>query len=204
MRTLAAILLAMTLIAPAATAAPPAPERLVMKPYPGGPWKRITDKSNERGWIHEQIPASQSVATFSDILTDQGYATMAGGDPSEFLKARFANIQPACEGMRINGPTPRMEGGLPVAYAQVYCGRQAGQAFGVSIFYKAIGGGAALYSVSREFHVPASSVGGVLSFPKGHEAEAGALVRAQSAADSYLLKDVYVCGGRSDDLRCSK
>ena len=203
MRTLAAILLAATLLAPAASAAP-ATERLVMKPYPGGPWKRITDKSNARGWIHEQIPAGQSVDTFSDILTDQGYATMAGGDPSEFLKARFANIQPACEGMRVNGPTPRMEGGLKVAYAQVYCGRQAGQSFGVSIFYKAIGGGAALYSVSREFHTPPSSVGGVLSFAKGHEAEAGALVRAQSAADSYLLKDVYVCGGKSDDPRCRR
>jgi len=202
MRALAAILLAMTLIAPAAASA--APERLVMKPYPGGIWKRITDKSNERGWIHEQIPAGQSVETFADILTDQGYATMGGGDPSEFLKARFANIQPACEGMRVNGPTPRMEGGLPVAYAQVYCGRQAGQPFGVSIFYKAIGGGAALYSVSREFHVPASSVRGVLSFPKGHEAEAGALVKAQAAADRYLLNDVYVCGGKSDDLRCQR
>src|SRR5258708_1832416 len=101
MRTLAAILLATTLVAPAASAAPTA-ERLVLKPYPGGPWKQITDKSNERGWIHEQIPASQSVDSFSDILTDQGFATLAGGDPSAFLKARFANIQPACEGMRVN------------------------------------------------------------------------------------------------------
>ena len=201
MRTLAAVLLATTLIAPAVSAAP-APERLVLKPYPGAPWKRITDKSSPRGWIHEQIPASQSVDSFSDILTDQGFAAQAGADPAAFLQGIFSRVSNDCEGVRVNGPVGRMEGGLKVAYGQVYCGTQRGQSFGVDIFYKIIGGGAALYSVSREFHVPASAVGGVLSFPKGHEAEAGALLKAQSAADGYLLKDVYVCGGKSDDLRC--
>jgi|SRR5579885_2859916 len=202
MRTLAAVLIAAAAAGGVALAA--APERLVVGPYPGGPWKKITDKSNARGWIHEQIPAGQTETSFTDILTDQGYADHARGDPAEALKARFANIQPACLGMRINGPTRKMEGGLAVAYGQAFCGRQAGQPFGVVIFFKAISGDAALYIVSREFHTPASEVGGVFSFPKGQEARAGAMVRAQAVADTYLLKSVYVCGGRSDDLRCKR
>jgi hypothetical protein len=202
MRTFIAAALAAALAVAAAHAAPP--ERLVMRPYPGGPWKQITDKSNEHGWIHEQIPAAQSVAGFTDILTDQGYAAGRGDDPRTFFQARFANIQGACVGMRVNGPVLNMEGGHKVGYAQVYCGRQAGEAFGVHIFYKVISGDSALYAVSREFHVPASEVGGVMSFPKGHERDAAAMLGAEKQANDYLAKDVYLCGGRSDDLRCGK
>ena len=50
-------------------------------------------------------------------------------------------------------------------------------------------------------HTPASSTGGVLSFPAGHEDEMQALLKTESAANAYIEFSVYLCGGRSTDPR---
>lgn len=186
--------------------APAGPERLVMKPYPGPPWKRITDKTDPaRGaWNHESIPAGQTVEGFTDIISDQGYPWLAGHDPVDFLKGLYGRFPADCDGVRVTGPYARVEGGFKVAYGQVYCGSQHGKRFGVATFYKVISGDAALYSINRDFQTPASTNGAVLSFPKGHEADAMALLKAQSIGDQYLADQVYLCGGRSTDERCGK
>jgi hypothetical protein len=187
-----------------AALAQPSSERLVMKPYPGAPWKRITDKSGAQGWIHEQIPASHADTDYSDMLTDQAFVDNRGVDPVVFLRTIYAHIGGACEGTKVSGPTPQTEGGLKVAYGQVRCGTQRGARYGVHIFYKVIGGGDALYSISREMRVPPSADGDLLSFPKGQEARAMALMKAEAEADQYLANQVYLCGGRSTDARCGK
>lgn len=186
-------------------AAQAADERLVVGPYPGPPaWKRITDKSGAHGWIHEQIPGDRRNDDYRDMLTDQGFVGQRGADPAGFLRTIFGNVGGACDGVKVSGPVARTEGGLRVAYGQVRCGTQRGQAFGVHIFYKVISGDAALYSISREFRVPASADGDLLSFPQGETAKAGALLKAEAAADQYLADQVYVCGGRSSDPKCGR
>jgi hypothetical protein len=187
-------------------AAPAAAERLVMQPYPGAPWKQITDKHDPaRGaWNHESIPSSQTVDTFTDIISDQGYPWLAGADPAAFLKTLFAHAPASCDGVRVSGPFARTEGGFKVAYGQIHCGQQHGKRFGVATFYKVISGDAALYSINRDFQTPASANGAMLSFPKGQEAKAMALLKAQSIGDQYLADQVYLCGGRSTDERCGK
>ena len=205
MRRSTIIALGTALALAAAGSAAAADEHLVMKPYPGPPaWKRITDKSGPQGWIHEQIPADRRNDDYSDMLTDQGFAANRGADPSAFLRTIFANVGGACAGVKVSGPVAQVEGGLRVAYGQVRCGTQRGQAFGVHIFYKAISGDAALYSISREFRVPASADGDQLVFPKAQAAKAAALLKAEAVADQYLEEQVYVCGGRSTDPKCSR
>jgi hypothetical protein len=200
--TIVALGAAAALVAGSAAAAD---EHLVVKPYPGPPaWKRITDKSGPQGWIHEQIPADRRNDDYSDMLTDQAFAANRGADPSVFLRNVFANVGGACDGVRVSGPVAQTESGLHVAYGQVRCGTERGQPFGVHIFYKAISGDAALYSVSREFRVPASADGDQLVFPKSETAKAEALLKAEAAADQYLVNQVYVCGGRSTDARCGR
>jgi hypothetical protein len=187
-------------------AAPATTEHLVMQPYPGAPWKQITDKHDPaRGaWNHESIPADQSVDTFTDIISDQGYPWLASQDPAAFLKVIFAHAPAACDGVRVSGPITQTEGGFKVAYGQLRCGRQHGKPYGVATFYKVIAGDAALYSINRDFQTPPSADGGLLSFPKGEEAKAMALLKAQSVGDHYLADQVYLCGGRSTDPRCGK
>jgi hypothetical protein len=188
-----------------ATAAAAADEHLVVGPYPAAaPWKRITDKSGPQGWIHEQIPGGRRDDDYSDMLTDQGFVANRGADPAAFLRTIYGQVGGACAGVKVSGPTPRTEGGLRVAYGQVRCGTQRGESFGVHIFYKVISGDAALYSISREFRVPASADGDQLVFPKAQAAKATALLKAEAVADSYLLDQVYVCGGRSTDARCGR
>jgi hypothetical protein len=199
---LAAALAALLGIGPPALAAPAA-EHLVMAPYPGPPaWKSITDKTGPNGFYHEHIPANQTVANFTDILTDQSFNDHAGFDPRIYLRAVFDSVRNACSGLRVAGPQVLPEGGYQAAYGQVYCGRQNGKPYGVMIFYKVISGRSSLYVISREFHTPIAANGAVLSFPPGHEAEAAALLKAQSIADQYLANQVYLCGGASSDSRC--
>lgn len=190
-------------LASAAHAQGPA-ERLVMQPYPGPAWTRITDQTSHGAWNHEAIPPGQSEDNFSQILTDQGFPNLAQTDPSDFLKQRWAQITLACDSVRVSGPTPRVEGGVRVAYGQLYCGQQKGQDYGVHIFFKIISGDAAMYAVSLDVHTPPSPQGGVLSFAPGHEDEMQALLRTEAAADSYVARSVYLCGGRSADPRCGK
>ena len=103
----------------------------------------------------------------------------------------------------MNGGQDRREGGYTVAYAQIYCSRQKGEAFGVNMFFKVIKGERAMYSVNRDFRVPPSAVAGVQSAPAGPAANAAlALMKAQAAADAYLVGSVYLCGPQATDARC--
>lgn len=181
-----------------------APERLVLKPFPGAPWTRITDQTRQGAWNHETIPPGQTEDDFTQILTDQGFPDLVGVDPADFLKQRFAQITLSCDSVRVNGPTARTEGGFRVVYGQLFCGQQHGRDYGVHIFFKVIAGDAALYAVSLDVHTPASETAGVLSFPPGHEADMQALLNTEKAADSYVGSSVYACGGRSTDARCGK
>jgi hypothetical protein len=203
MRIGIAALAAALLVATAPALAGPMVEHLVMQPYPAtAPWKLIADKNALQGFYHEQIPADQTVDSFSDILTDQDFPNLRGYDPAAYLKTVFAGFPNACSGVRVAGPQVMKEGGYAVAYGQVYCGQQNGKPFGVMDFYKVISGNGALYVISREFHTPVSSNGALLSFPPGHEADAKALLAAQRVGDQYLANQVYVCGGTSTDARC--
>jgi hypothetical protein len=184
--------------------AAPAAEHLVMKPYPGAAWKVITNQTSHSAWNHEQIPGGETEANFTEILTDQGFPDLAGADPVLFLKQRFQQVMLSCDSVRVNGPTLRLEGGVRVAYGQLYCGQQRGQDYGVHVFFKIISGEAAAYAVSLDVHTPASTTGGVLSFPAGHEDEMRALLKTESAANAYIESGVYLCGGRSTDPRCGK
>ncbi|HEY1425300.1 MAG TPA: hypothetical protein VGF50_01390 [Caulobacteraceae bacterium] len=195
----------MTMVLTGAAQAQGPPERLVMKPYPGAPWMRITDQTTRRGdWNHESVPPGETADSFTQILTDQGFPGLAQTDPGVFLKQRWAQITLACDSVRVNGPTLRAEGGMRVAYGQIYCGQQKGQDYGVHIFFKIISGDAALYAISLDVHTPASPEGGVLSFPAGHEDDMQALLKTEAAADAYIEASVYVCGGRSADPRCAR
>lgn len=177
-------------------------ERLVVGPYPGAPWKRITDKSGPQGWIHEQIPASHANDDYSEMLTDQAFVANRGVDPSMFLRTIYGQVGGACDGVKVSGPTPQTENGRRVAYGQVRCGTERGQRYGVHIFYKVIAGDDALYSISWEIRVPASADGDLLSFPRGEESKAGALLKAEAAADRYLVSQVFVCSADSAEARC--
>jgi hypothetical protein len=201
MRATIGLALAALLASSAQSAAAATPEHLVLSPFPGG-WKQITNKAGAQGFIHEQVPGNHAATDYSDIVTDQGFVAKRGADPADFLRNIFANVGAACIGAKVNGPTLKIEGGYRVAYGQVRCGTQRGQAFGVHIFYKAISGDAALYSVSRSTQVPASADGDLLAFPKSQAAQAAALMRTESATDQWLVNKVFVCGGRSTDPRC--
>lgn len=182
-----------------------APENLVLKPFTGAPWTRITDQTARDGaWNHEAIPRGETEDDFTEILTDQGFPGLTGVDPADFVKQRFAQDALACDSLRTIGPTTRTEGGFRIVYAQIYCGQQRGRDYGAHIFFKVMLGDAALYAVSLNVRTPASPTAGVLSFPPGHEADMQALLQTESAADGYIASSVYLCGGRSTDARCGK
>jgi len=190
----------------AATAMSAAPERLVLKPYPATPaWHEITDQAEGGGaWIWEFAPANESGPDYPEIVTAQSFPAARTQDPSAFLRSLFARTAGACERISVNGPVARTEGGLPVAYGQIYCNRQNGQTFGVILAFKVIKGDAALYAINRDHRTPATDVPGVFSFPKSQASEATAMAQTEAVANRYLSDDVYVCGGRSSDPRCSR
>ncbi len=193
---------AATLALASAAQAQPVAERLVLKPFAGAPWTRITDQTVHGAWNHESIPPGETADDFTEILVDQGFPDLTGVDPTAFLKQRFAQDALACDSVRVIGPTPRVENGRRIVYGQLYCGEQRGRDYGDHVFFKVILGDAALYSVSLDVRTPASSTAGVLSFPPGHEADMQALLQTETAADRYVESNVYLCGGRSTDARC--
>ncbi|HXQ09695.1 MAG TPA: hypothetical protein VN805_01725 [Caulobacteraceae bacterium] len=188
----------------AAPAVSGGPEHLVLKPYPATPaWREITNQAEGDGaWIWEFAPPGDSGPDYPDIVTAQSFPSARNQDPSAFLRSLITRTAGACEQVRVNGPVARTEGGLAVAYAQIYCNRQSGQGFGVILAFKVIKGDAALYAINRDLRTPATAVPGVFSFPKDQAREATAMAQAEAVANRYLSDDVYVCGGRSSDARC--
>jgi hypothetical protein len=179
-------------------------EHLVLKPYPATPaWREITNQAEGGGaWIWEFAPPGDSGPDYPDIVTAQSFPAARTQDPSAFLRSLFARTARACAKISVNGPVARMEGGMAVAYGQIYCSRQNGQTFGVILAFKVIKGDAALYAINRDMRTPATAVPGVFSFPKARASEATAMAQAEALANRYLSNDVYVCGGPSTDSRC--
>jgi hypothetical protein len=58
--------------------------------------------------------------------------------------------------------------------------------------------------VHREFRTAPTQTAGVREFPKGSEAAAKAYMDSRGEADQYLLRSVYLCGGRAADPRCGR
>ena len=98
---------------------------------------------------------------------------------------------------RVNGPKAASENGYRVAYAQAYCVNQTGAALDVDIFIKAVAGKDALYVVQREFHRPTEKgVAGVRSASLDQ-------IKAQVAADKFLVSQVQLCPPASGKGACS-
>ena len=189
--------------AQAAPAPSPAPERLVVgKPSAEAPWKTLANASTADHWLWEQVPADQTADSHSEMLVAQGFASLAGADPADFLRGMAELARKDCNAVRVNGPAPRIEDGHHVAYGQIYCGRRKGQTYGLSMFYKVIVGADALYVVEREVTTPGADRPGVMSFDKAHADQGLALLRRQSAAILFLDNAVYLCDPASTDSRC--
>jgi hypothetical protein len=196
-----AALLAVGVAAPALSAEP---ERLVLEPYPSEtPWKEATNQQQGQQFLREQIPSDQQIDAYRDILSAQSFPALRGKSPGDFLKGMFKRVAGACEGVRVNGPKEASEDGHAIAYGQIYCGRQKGQAFGVNMFFKVIAGDEALYVIQREIRVRPSASGGIQTFDASQIEELKALMNAQSTANAYLVDQVYLCGGASANPRCA-
>ena len=178
-------------------------EKLVVPSYPASiPWTQVTDERQGVRALQEWIPAEETLDDYRDILAVQTYPMTDGLTPEGYLKGMFRQIGGACTGLRVNGPVSRSEGGYPVAYAQVYCGHQKGQAFGVNMLLKVIQGREALYAINRDLRVPPSSVGGVQSFDAKDKDALLDLMKRQGEADRFLSDGVYLCGPDGSDPRC--
>lgn len=187
----------------AGAASAQATEKLIVPPYPAStPWTQVTDERQGVRALQEWIPADETLDDYRDILAVQAYPMTAGLTPEAYLKGMFRQIGGACTGLRVNGPVSRSEGGYPVAYAQVYCGQQKGQAFGVNMFLKVIQGRDALYAINRDLRVPPSSFGGVQSFGANEKDAIILLLKRQGEADKFLSDAVYLCGPDGSDPRC--
>ncbi len=204
MRTrLAVLAVAAALSLGGAAFAQSAPERLVVgKPPAATPWKTVTNASNADHWLWERVPAGETSDSHTDILVAQGFAKLAGADPSAFLQGMVGLAQKDCNAVRVNGPTARVEDGHHVAYGQIFCGRRKGQTVGLSMLYKVISGADALYVVEREITTPGSDTAGAVSFGKAHAEQGLALLRRTAAAGQFLDNAVYLCDAQSTDPRC--
>lgn len=201
---LKSIALLISLAVSSFTAAAATEERLVSLPYPGNaPWQEVTNETQGKGWLRVQIPAGQKIETHRDILTLQAFPDHRETSPSIFLRSFFSRVKGSCEIVRFEGPEERMEGGRPVAYAQVYCDRQKGMDFGLNMFFKVIGGGDALYVMQRGFKVTPTGTAGLVGTATDPRLRPAPLSDGEIAARHYLDRSVYLCGGLSTDERCS-
>jgi hypothetical protein len=198
------LIMAITLIPGITISADDLNERLVLEPFPGpAKWKEVTNKSGPDGWMRESIPSDQEAPNHKDIFVSQAFNKLPSADPADFMNEMMKRSTSVCEKVRVNGPNTRTESGYEVAYGQVFCGKQKEKDFGLQMWIKVLKGKNALYVVQREFRVPVSEVGGVISFSKEQMQEMVAIMDASKTTDQYLVRDVYLCGGQHSDPRCN-
>jgi hypothetical protein len=177
-------------------------EELHVPPYPSEtPWKELSNRRNDRIHMIEWIPSDQYAPNVEDVLTAQTFYAQRA-TPSHFLRGVMVLTVKACERVKVNGPKEQTEDSYPVAYAQIYCGRQKGTDKDVVMFLKAIGGKDALYVVQREFRRPAraGSEPGMKTFST--RADATAWAEALKTANDHL-KSVYLCPPSGGSERCT-
>ncbi|HWE47739.1 MAG TPA: hypothetical protein VG407_17090 [Caulobacteraceae bacterium] len=180
-----------------------AADHLILPTYPNDPpMVEATHQVAGAKFLYEFIPQGETLENYRTILSAKSFPGTTSAGPEDFLKGMFARSSAACDGVRVNGPKSAEEGRASVAYGQVYCGRQKGKPYGVNMFFKVIQGRDALYVIHVEFHVPPSSTGGVQAFSQDQVTEMVAMLKAQSAANTYLVESVFLCLDGSTDPRC--
>lgn len=199
MRVLAAIL-ALFL----AAAAAPATDELVFLPIPGDqPWKQMINRTHGRGeWERQFLPAGQRWSDYTDSVAASAFPQHLSMSPADALRKTFAFAEGRCEGMHVDGPTEQSEGGIAVAYAQLYCPHVRGRDYGYHIFYKALHGARALYVVNRDIRMLPEQTGAPAEPGTAPSAEMTAQKAREAEAAKYLADSVYLCGGTSTDTRC--
>tara|TARA_R110000868_G_scaffold296644_2_gene557035 strand:- start:46855 stop:47442 length:588 start_codon:yes stop_codon:yes gene_type:complete len=165
-------------------------------------WKTVLDEKGKDVWIVEQIPETSSDDNFSNLLVVQEFKNQKKTSSEKFAKGLFKLASKDCEGLRINGPKSNKDNGYEVSYVQIYCGKRIGTDYGTETFQKVIKIGDLIYVVTREFRVPPNATGGVTSFSKDKMEEMMAMMKAKGLASNYLVKDVFVCGGKSKNEKC--
>ena len=189
---------AMAALMAVATAAA-AEEKLVLQPYPGGPWYDVVNQSGPGGFIREQMPQGQTPQDPHDVLTAQsrrGYR----GTPASYISLAFSQLTQACDTVETVGPTTSEEDGRQVAYGRFYCGKQKSQPFGAHVFFKAIQGSEGLYIVDRDFRIPASEHPSAPSLP---EDQVVAFLQQEAQARKYLTDQVFLCDPVFPEARCA-
>lgn len=177
-----------------------AQERLVLGPYPGGPWREVVNQSKGLAFVIEQLPVGQTPENFHDVITAQSIPGFQG-TPAAFISRAFVQYGADCETVETRGPTIDVEQERAVAYGQFYCGRQKGEAYGVHIFFKAILGNNGLYVVDRDFRTQPSPHASVPAFDNSKDAIA--FLEAEGMATRYLKEQVYLCDPLFPDPRCA-
>lgn len=173
-----------------------AAETLVLAPYPSqAPWREApaTDPA-----VRTFTATGRPPAPGDDVLTARTFPGKTAADARPVLLTVLEGLDRRCNGLSVNGPTPRTENGHQVLYVQAYCGRVSGQAFGVQLHIKLLVGEEGLYLVQREVRVPGSDTPGILSFEPDQKDEAAALMKSVSETNAYLVEGVFLCGGGGD------
>lgn len=131
--------------------------------------------------------------------------------PLEHFGLLAQGMNQGCETLRVTRPTVGFEKGASVTYGRLYCAKLKNAANGVIQSLKVLKGKERIYTVFREWHVPAFRF---TQAPLGSEAFAlevfatrdDALIwlREFDDANRHLTNEVYVCPDESPDACKSK
>jgi hypothetical protein len=168
------------LVAPMAGQAQAPGERL-LAPIPQGYVLGHSARSAE-GVLQEYIPAGETLAAWSQMMTIRDFPRLAGVDPEAFHANLIGSLMQACPGAQHAVVTATVERGAPVHILLAGCPTSPVTGGEEWFLSKAIGGQAALYNVQGAWRGPAT--------------------RELVEAWTIRLRDVAICDPARADRPC--
>jgi hypothetical protein len=166
----------------------------LLTPLPNG-WKVATNRSNRQGFtIQEFIPASQTLADWSEMVTVLIYRGAGGAPLARFFEFQENVYRNGCESPPLVGKRQELiENGYTGGAQILACAKTKRWGKAEAMIYKTIKGKDAAYQVQRAWRLPASDNPNRIGITK-----------EMLAAGTDYLRQVYVCDTRDPSHPCPK
>jgi hypothetical protein len=137
----------------AAVEAQPRGERFYLS-IPEG-WQEVIRTRQQGADVLGYVPAGQTAAQWTDMLTIQVYRDMAALPAQTFYERSVNSYQRSCAGSKAGDLQTGLSNGYPSAFWVLSCGQNLQQKFGETAFFRLVQGDTALYIVQRSWRTTA-------------------------------------------------
>jgi len=161
-------------------------------------WTQITNKSDNKQYIHEWVPKGLTGLNTHWIIVKQKFVQQAAISAEKFLHGIYYISKRSCTDTHLMRPYKIKTDGHDTIVGRIICSQQIGKNYGTFTDQRVITYGNDVYTITSELRVPASKKAGTIAFSKKQSAELKRFIQQQRESAIFVRKAIDLCTVNSE------